>query len=163
MIRLPSVVTPSIGLGRSQTSTRTPALHRTARGRLVLLALGTLILYALLMASFAGGVQYAAVPPKVVGGLVASLAGFRGAAAPISTFRAHIGGIDPNAPASFAVDAANSPKPGEGPSKEERETGNYDVLFVGEWPDGRTLCYGVKGRYDPGYGSTSSRRPCATS
>ncbi len=36
------------------------------------------------------------------GGLVASLAGFRGAAAPISTFRAHIGGIDPNAPAMDA-------------------------------------------------------------
>jgi short subunit dehydrogenase-like uncharacterized protein len=46
------------------------------------------------------------------------------------------------------------PKPGEGPSKEERETGYYDVLFVGEWPDGKTLRYGVKGRYDPGYGST---------
>ncbi|HNJ46968.1 MAG TPA: saccharopine dehydrogenase NADP-binding domain-containing protein [Novosphingobium sp.] len=50
---------------------------------------------------------------------------------------------------------AKPPKPGEGPSKEERENGFYDVLFVGEWPDGRTLHYGVKGRYDPGYGSTS--------
>ena len=47
------------------------------------------------------------------------------------------------------------PKPGEGPSKEERETGHYDVLFVGEMPDGQTIHYGVKGRYDPGYGSTS--------
>ncbi len=47
------------------------------------------------------------------------------------------------------------PKPGEGPSPEEREAGFYDVLFVGEWPDGRTLRYGVKGKYDPGYGSTS--------
>ncbi len=50
---------------------------------------------------------------------------------------------------------AKPPKPGEGPSKEERENGFYDVLFVGEWPDGRELRYGVKGRYDPGYGSTS--------
>ena len=50
---------------------------------------------------------------------------------------------------------AKTPKPGEGPSKEERETGFYDVLFVGEWPDGKELRYGVKGRYDPGYGSTS--------
>jgi short subunit dehydrogenase-like uncharacterized protein len=50
---------------------------------------------------------------------------------------------------------AKPPKPGEGPSKEEREAGHYDVLFVGEWPDGRRLHYGVKGRYDPGYGSTS--------
>ncbi len=47
------------------------------------------------------------------------------------------------------------PKPGEGPSPEERENGFYDVLFLGEWPDGRTLRYAVKGRYDPGYGSTS--------
>ena len=50
---------------------------------------------------------------------------------------------------------AKPPKPGEGPSKEERENGHYDVLFVGEWPDGTRLHYGVKGRYDPGYGSTS--------
>jgi short subunit dehydrogenase-like uncharacterized protein len=47
------------------------------------------------------------------------------------------------------------PKPGEGPSKEERDNGFYDVLFVAEYPDGKTLRYGVKGRYDPGYGSTS--------
>ena len=50
---------------------------------------------------------------------------------------------------------AKPPKPGEGPSKEERENGHYDVLFVGEWPDGERLRYGVKGKYDPGYGSTS--------
>ena len=50
---------------------------------------------------------------------------------------------------------SGGPKPGEGPSPEERENGFYDVLFLGEWPDGRTLRYGVKGRYDPGYGSTS--------
>ncbi|WP_379553582.1 saccharopine dehydrogenase family protein [Qipengyuania sp. DGS5-3] len=47
------------------------------------------------------------------------------------------------------------PKPGEGPTKEERENGFYDVLFVGEMSDGETLHYGVKGKYDPGYGSTS--------
>ena len=49
----------------------------------------------------------------------------------------------------------NDPKPGEGPTPEERQNGHYDVLFVGEMPDGRTIRYGVKGRYDPGYGSTS--------
>ncbi|MCC6926805.1 saccharopine dehydrogenase NADP-binding domain-containing protein [Novosphingobium sp.] len=49
----------------------------------------------------------------------------------------------------------NGPKPGEGPTPEERQNGHYDVLFLGEWPDGRTIRYGVKGRYDPGYGSTS--------
>lgn len=53
------------------------------------------------------------------------------------------------------IGGANDPKPGEGPTKEERDSGFYDVLFVGEWGDGRTLRYGVKGRYDPGYGSTS--------
>ncbi|MBX7494918.1 saccharopine dehydrogenase NADP-binding domain-containing protein [Qipengyuania sp. 6B39] len=47
------------------------------------------------------------------------------------------------------------PKPGEGPTPEERENGFYDVLFVAEMPDGETLHYGVKGKYDPGYGSTS--------
>lgn len=50
---------------------------------------------------------------------------------------------------------AKPPKPGEGPTKEERENGFYDVLFIGEWPDGKTIRYGVKGRFDPGYGSTS--------
>ena len=50
---------------------------------------------------------------------------------------------------------AKPPKPGEGPSKEERENGFYDVLFVADGPDGQTLHFGVKGKYDPGYGSTS--------
>lgn len=50
---------------------------------------------------------------------------------------------------------AKPPKPGEGPSKEERENGFYDVLFVADMPDGEHLHYGVKGKYDPGYGSTS--------
>ena len=50
---------------------------------------------------------------------------------------------------------AKPPKPGEGPSEEERENGFYDVLFIGEYPDGETIRYGVKGKYDPGYGSTS--------
>lgn len=47
------------------------------------------------------------------------------------------------------------PKPGQGPSKEERETGFYDVLFVGQTKDGRTLRGSVKGDKDPGYASTS--------
>ena len=50
---------------------------------------------------------------------------------------------------------AKPPKPGEGPSAEQRENGHYDLVFRGEYPDGRALSYGVKGRYDPGYGSTS--------
>lgn len=47
------------------------------------------------------------------------------------------------------------PKPGEGPSKDERETGFYEVGFYGEAADGRTLRASVKGDKDPGYGSTS--------
>jgi len=46
------------------------------------------------------------------------------------------------------------PKPGEGPSKEERENGFYDVLFVGQATNGDTLAVSVKGDKDPGYGST---------
>lgn len=47
------------------------------------------------------------------------------------------------------------PKPGEGPSKEERESGFYDVLFIGEMPDGGRVDAVVTGDRDPGYGSTS--------
>lgn len=51
--------------------------------------------------------------------------------------------------------AENPPKPGEGPSKEERETGFYDAMFTGVTPDGTRLTAGVSGDKDPGYGSTS--------
>ena len=46
-------------------------------------------------------------------------------------------------------------RPGEGPSKEERENGFYDILFIGEYPDGTTVRASVQGDRDPGYGSTS--------
>lgn len=46
-------------------------------------------------------------------------------------------------------------QPGEGPSKEERDAGHYDVLFVGSNAQGQTIKAGVKGDKDPGYGSTS--------
>ncbi len=46
-------------------------------------------------------------------------------------------------------------KPGEGPSKEERETGLYDVLFIGSNEKGELVKASVKGDMDPGYGSTS--------
>jgi len=48
----------------------------------------------------------------------------------------------------------NAPKPGEGPSKEEREAGHYDLLYVAIAPDGRQVRASVKGDRDPGYGST---------
>jgi short subunit dehydrogenase-like uncharacterized protein len=47
------------------------------------------------------------------------------------------------------------PKPGEGPSKEEREAGFYDLLFLGLAPDGRQVRVAVRGDRDPGYGSTA--------
>jgi short subunit dehydrogenase-like uncharacterized protein len=50
---------------------------------------------------------------------------------------------------------SGGPKPGEGPSKEERESGSYDLLFVAIDPDGRQVRASVKGDRDPGYGSTS--------
>src|SRR5882757_3604024 len=50
---------------------------------------------------------------------------------------------------------SGGPKPGEGPSKEERENGMYDLLFVAIAPDGKQARAAVKGDRDPGYGSTS--------
>ena len=47
------------------------------------------------------------------------------------------------------------PKPGDGPTKAEREAGFYDILFVGIAADGRQVRVAVKGDMDPGYGSTS--------
>ncbi|MBK8398345.1 MAG: saccharopine dehydrogenase NADP-binding domain-containing protein [Leptospiraceae bacterium] len=46
-------------------------------------------------------------------------------------------------------------KPGDGPTKEERENGMYDFVFTGEYPDGNRIRVSVKGDRDPGYGSTS--------
>jgi len=51
--------------------------------------------------------------------------------------------------------AKSTLQPGEGPTKEERENGFYDVLMVGEHSDGRSVRISVKGDRDPGYGSTS--------
>ncbi|MGO9357949.1 MAG: saccharopine dehydrogenase, partial [Xanthobacteraceae bacterium] len=47
------------------------------------------------------------------------------------------------------------PKPGQGPSKAARDSGYYDILFIGETADGKSLRVSVKGDRDPGYGSTS--------
>jgi short subunit dehydrogenase-like uncharacterized protein len=61
--------------------------------------------------------------------------------------------------AAQALAAANpfgggGPKPGEGPSKEQREKGHYEIQFVGEMPGARVETV-VTGDRDPGYGSTS--------
>ena len=48
----------------------------------------------------------------------------------------------------------DAPEPGDGPSRESRENGNYDVLFCAD-VDGETIKASVSGDLDPGYGSTS--------
>jgi short subunit dehydrogenase-like uncharacterized protein len=55
----------------------------------------------------------------------------------------------------FNFGAGGMPKPGEGPSPEERAAGFYDILVIAEASDGRTVRTAVKGDLDPGYGSTS--------
>ena len=57
--------------------------------------------------------------------------------------------------ANNKLSGTDVPKPGEGPSKEEREAGHYDLLFVAIAPDGKQARAVVKGDRDPGYGSTS--------
>jgi len=57
--------------------------------------------------------------------------------------------------ADKSLGGEGGPKPGEGPSKQERDSGFYDVLFLAEDPQGQRLRAAVKGDRDPGYGSTS--------
>jgi short subunit dehydrogenase-like uncharacterized protein len=57
--------------------------------------------------------------------------------------------------ADKSLGSDSGPKPGEGPSREEREAGHYDVLFLGEDAQGHRLSVAVTGDRDPGYGSTS--------
>lgn len=54
-----------------------------------------------------------------------------------------------------AMAGPGGPKPGEGPSKAEREAGFYDILFIGLAADGNQVRVAVTGDMDPGYGSTS--------
>ncbi len=49
----------------------------------------------------------------------------------------------------------DGPKPGEGPSKAERDAGMFDLMFIAEMPDGRSMRAAVTGDKDPGYGCTS--------
>jgi short subunit dehydrogenase-like uncharacterized protein len=49
----------------------------------------------------------------------------------------------------------HAPKPGEGPSREVREAGYFDILFIGATQDGREIRAVVTGDMDPGYGATS--------
>ncbi|NNF57607.1 MAG: saccharopine dehydrogenase [Rhodothermaceae bacterium] len=47
------------------------------------------------------------------------------------------------------------PKSGEGPSKEVRESGSYELVQVGEMPDGTILKARITGQGDPGVRSTT--------
>ncbi|MBI1393413.1 MAG: saccharopine dehydrogenase [Alphaproteobacteria bacterium] len=49
----------------------------------------------------------------------------------------------------------DGPKPGEGPTREEREAGHYEALIIGRNDSGKELRISVSGDRDPGYGSTS--------
>lgn len=57
--------------------------------------------------------------------------------------------------ADKSLGSDDGPKPGEGPTRAERDAGFYDVLFVGTDAQGQQLRVGVTGDRDPGYGSTS--------
>ena len=49
------------------------------------------------------------------------------------------------------------PQPGEGPDRETRENGYFNLLFNGETRDGRRVSCRVSGDADPGYGSTAKQ------
>jgi len=66
-------------------------------------------------------------------------------------------GDDGKAAADFISSSnplSNAPKPGEGPSRESRENGNYDILSCGDI-NNQSVHVSVVGDMDPGYGSTS--------
>ncbi len=47
------------------------------------------------------------------------------------------------------------PEPGEGPDREMQESGFFNLMQIGELPDGTLLKTRITGDQDPGYGSTS--------
>ena len=47
------------------------------------------------------------------------------------------------------------PKPGEGPTQEERQAGFFTLVLAGHLPDGSLIKARVTGDRDPGYGSTA--------
>jgi len=57
-------------------------------------------------------------------------------------------------PTRWVLERFVVPKPGEGPTPEEQESGCYDYRLVGHTADGKTLRTKVTGDRDPGYGST---------
>ncbi len=58
-------------------------------------------------------------------------------------------------PSRWVLENYVLPKPGEGPSPAEQESGMYDLRFFGKTPTGKTVSAKVTGDRDPGYGSTA--------
>jgi short subunit dehydrogenase-like uncharacterized protein len=58
-------------------------------------------------------------------------------------------------PSRWLLEKFVLPKPGEGPSPEEQESGKYDMRFVGKTSEGKSIQVKVTGNKDPGYGSTA--------
>ncbi|MDP2066039.1 MAG: saccharopine dehydrogenase NADP-binding domain-containing protein [Burkholderiaceae bacterium] len=58
------------------------------------------------------------------------------------------------APARALIRRFVLPQPGQGPGKAQRDSGRYEVVFVGQTASGQTLRATVRGDRDPGYGST---------
>mgnify|MGYP003385768894 FL=1 len=59
------------------------------------------------------------------------------------------------APTRWILETFILPKPGEGPSPKEQETGMYDMRFIGKTDSGNQIKVKVTGDRDPGYGSTA--------
>jgi len=58
-------------------------------------------------------------------------------------------------PTRFLMKKTLLPKPGEGPTLEERESGFYKLYLIGKDGQGSEMRVTVTGDRDPGYGSTS--------
>lgn len=58
-------------------------------------------------------------------------------------------------PTRFLMNKTLLPKPGEGPSAKDRESGFYKLYLIGKDSKGSEMRVTVKGDRDPGYGSTS--------
>jgi short subunit dehydrogenase-like uncharacterized protein len=59
------------------------------------------------------------------------------------------------APTRWFMEKFILPKPGEGPTPKEQETGMYDMRFIGKTDTGNKIKVKVTGDRDPGYGSTA--------
>ncbi len=58
------------------------------------------------------------------------------------------------APSRFIMKKTLLPKPGEGPTAKQRETGFYKLNLIGNDSEGNRIRVTVTGDRDPGYGST---------